>query len=391
MHTTALLTSQKDKFSLPPEVTYLNCAYMAPLSKSVEAAGIQGLRLKQMPYQITHQEFFTDVDRVRSEFAALINVDAHSRVAVLPSVSYGMATLAKNIRLHKGTSIIVAGEQFPSNYYSWKKIADQQGGVLKAIKAPDTWENRGQLWNERLLEAINPDTALVAIAHHHWADGTRFDLKALRARTREVGALLIIDGTQSVGAYPFDIQEIQPDALVCAAYKCMMGPYATTLAYFGEHFDQGEPLEEGWIARYGSENFAGLVNYVDEYQPGALKYDMGERSNFILIPMLYEALRMIRQWGAANIQAYCQHLVYDPIQELRNLGYFVEEEAYRAHHIFGVRLPAHTDMERLKQLLSEQQIHVSYRGNAVRVSPNVYNTEEDLWKLVDCFANATKS
>jgi selenocysteine lyase/cysteine desulfurase len=118
---------------------------------------------------------------------------------------------------------------------------------------------------------------------------------------------------------------------------------------------------------------------------------MGERSNFILIPMLNEALRMIRQWGAENIQSYCQHLVGDPIQELRTLGYFVEEEAYRAQHIFGVRLPAHANMERLKQLLSEQQIHLSYRGNAARISPNVYNSKEDLWKLVDCFATAGKS
>ncbi len=386
MDTNTSFTSQKDKFSLPPEVTYLNCAYMAPLPKAVEAAGIKGLRLKQMPYQITPKEFFEDVDQLRAAFAGIINAPTPNRIAILPSVSYGMATVANNLRLEKGANIVMAGEQFPSNYYSWKKVADQQGGQLKIINAPDLWENRGKTWNELLLEAIDQHTALVAIPHHHWADGTRFDLQAIRQRTREVDALLVIDGTQSVGAYPFDVQEIQPDALICAAYKCLMGPYATALAYYGEYFDKGEPLEEGWIAREGSENFANLVNYVDAYQPGALKYDMGERSNFILIPMLNEALRMIRSWDTEYIQAYCKQLTDEPIRELRAMGYFVEAATHRAHHLFGIRLPAHANLDKLKQILADRQVHVSLRGNAVRVSPHVYNEKEDLWKLVDCFA-----
>ena len=386
MDTTTELTSQKDKFSLPPDVTYLNCAYMAPLPKAVEEAGIRGLRLKQMPYQITLKEFFDDVDQLRSEFAALINAASPNHIAVLPSVSYGMATIANNLPLKKGANIIVTGEQFPSNYYSWKKVADRHSVQLKVIQAPDTWENRGQQWNERLLEAIDQYTALVALPQHHWADGTRFDLKAIRQRTREADALMVVDGTQSVGAYPFDVQEIQPDALVCAGYKCMMGPYASALAYYGEYFDQGEPLEEGWIARYGSEDFSSLVIYADDYQPGAIRYDMGERSNFILVPMLYEAIRMIRRWGAENIQAYCRKLVNAPIQELRTMGYFVEEEAYRAHHIFGVRLPSPAAMDQLKQIFADQQVYVSIRGNAVRVSPNVYNDKKDLQQLLSCFA-----
>lgn len=385
MDTTPPLSSQKDKFSLPHDVTYLNCAYMAPLPKTVEEAGIRGLRLKQMPYQITHKEFFDDVDQLRAEFAALINASNPDRIAVLSSVSYGMATIANNLHLEKGANIVITGEQFPSNYYSWKKVADQQGGQIKMVKAPDTWENRGKLWNEHLLDAIDQHTALVALPLHHWADGTQFNLKAVRQRTREVGALMIIDGTQSIGAYPFDVQEIQPDALVCAGYKCMMGPYASALAYYGEYFDAGEPLEEGWISRYGSQNFSNLVNYEDNYQPGAIRYDMGERSNFILIPMLYEAVKMVHSWGAENIQAYCRQLVSAPIRELQSMGFFVEEEAYRANHIFGIRLPSPVAMDQLQQIFVNQKVHVSIRGNAVRLSPNVFNEEKDLQQLLNCF------
>ena len=114
----------------------------------------------------------------------------------------------------------------------------------------------------------------------HWTDGTRFDLAAIGARAREVGAALVVDGTQSVGALPFDVQQLRPDALVCATYKWLMGPYSLGFAYLGPRFDDGEPLEETWIGRRGSENFKELVDYQDDYQPGALRYDVGERSNF---------------------------------------------------------------------------------------------------------------
>ncbi len=299
------LTQKKDLFSLPSEVTYLNCSYMAPLLKSVEEAGIIGLRKKQLPTQYSHYEFFEEVDHVRKLFSQLTNIDDYQRVAILPAVSYGMAIVAKNLRIHSGNNIVVAGEQFPSNVYSWRKKVAEANAELRTIAAPETFESRGEQWNEKLLEAIDNQTCMVAIAHTHWADGTRFNLKALRKRTREVGALLVVDGTQSVGSMPFDVAEIQPDALICAGYKCLMGPYGITLGYFSEYFDQGNPLEEGWVTRNHSEDFSNLVNYQDQYQTKAIRYDMGERSNFILIPMMGKALEVVLEWQPEQIQKYC--------------------------------------------------------------------------------------
>lgn len=387
---THVLSCQKDKFSLPEDVTYLNCSYMGPMLKSVEEAGIRGLRLKRAPYRIGHSEFFDEVEELRQSFAALIHTDEPQRIVVIPSVSYGMAVVARNLPLSKGDNILVVGEQFPSNVYPWMKKAAQHEAEVRTVAAPETKAGRGMSWNERILEAIDERTRLVAIANVHWSDGTRFDLKAIRQRSREVGALLAVDGTQSVGALPFDVREIQPDALVCAGYKWLMGPYAITLAYFGPHFDEGEPLEEGWISRFGSEDFTNLVNYQDQYQPGALRYEMGERSNFILLPMMLEALRQINAWGVENIQAYCASLSEPAIEQLRQYGYWIEEPTFRGSHLFGVRLPAEVSMERLKQKLIEEQVLVSVRGNSVRISPYLYNETQDLQKLIHCFEAAVR-
>ncbi len=111
------------------------------------------------------------------------------------------------------------------------------------------------------------------------------------------------------------------------------------MAYYGEYFDGGKPLEENWISRKYSEDFTRLVNYEDEYQPGAIRYDVGERSNFILAPMMTAALKQVNQWKPENIQTYCAKITRGPIQQLRKHGFWIEDENFRGHHLFGVRLP----------------------------------------------------
>ena len=226
------------------------------------------------------------------------------------------------------------------------------------------------------------------MANVHWADGTRFDLKAIRKRTLEVGALLVIDGTQSVGALPFDINDIQPDALICAGYKWLLGPYSSAVAYFGPHFDEGEPVEENWINRRDSEDFAGLVNYQSEYRDKALRYSVGEQSNFILVPMLQRAIRQLNDWGPFNIQNYCSTLTSGPIAALQSMGISVENEHYRSAHLFGLRIPENMNMEHLSNEFKKNDLFISIRGNAIRVSFNVFNDENDMDKLVEIIKKA---
>lgn len=372
---------QKELFDLDENVTYLNGAYMAPLLKSAAEIGKKQVDAKLKPYQITGDDFFTTVTAIKGEYSKLINSVNTDSIAIIPSVSYGLANVAKNVDV-KGKEIILVEEQFPSNVYPWLELEQTQNAKVRIVKAPASLDERGKHWNESILNAINSNTGLVAISHVHWADGTLFDLKAIRKKTKEVGALLIIDGTQSVGVYPFDVQEINPDALICAGYKWLMGPYGMGVAYYGSAFDNGHPIEQNWINRLGSENFATLVNYQEEYQPGATRYSMGEKSNFILAPMFLEGLTQLNAWGIENMQAYCKSITQKPLEALRAKGYWVENLDFRSSHLFGVRKTG-LDVEALKQKLEENQIFVSVRGSSIRVSPNVYNNEEDMMKLVD--------
>ena len=380
-----MLNCQKDKFNLSDEVSYINCAYMSPNLKTVEEAGIQAILKKSKPWKVTRADFFEPVEQVKNTFAKLINCSDTQRIALIPAASYGIANVVKNINATSKSNIVLTDEGFPSNFYSWKKLSEETGAEIRHISAPKSEASKGEIWNENILNAIDENTVAVALGNVHWADGTVFDLKKLRAKTTQNDALLIVDGTQSVGAYPFDIQDIKLDALICAGYKWLLGPYVSGVSYFGEKFDQGSPIEENWINRLDSHQFENLVNYQPEYKPKANRYSMGEQSNFVGIPMLQKSLEQILDWGIENIQDYCKNLSKNPIQDLLEMGCQLENEAYRAPHLFGVRLSPKMDMEKLKSNLEKDNVKVSQRGNAIRIAPHVYNTSEDFEKLVHCF------
>ncbi len=379
-----MLDNQRHLFNLPEDTTYLNCAYMSPMLKSVAQKGIHAIYGKEDPTTIKAEDFFNNTRKLREEFARLIKVADPNQCAIIPSVSYGMATVANNLKADRGDNIIVTDEQFPSNVYAWHSLAKERGIEVNVVAAPKG-EARGKRWNELILEAINPRTKMVAIGHVHWADGTRYDLKAIRKRSREVGAILVIDGTQSIGALPFSVREFEPDAVVTAGYKWLMGPYSSGVAYYGEYFANGKPIENNWMNRLKSEEFANLVNYQEAYQPGSVRYEVGESANFILTPMLTEAIRQINAWGPENIQNYCEKLTATYLKELQEMGFQVESPEFRGNHLFGVRLPEHMPLEPIKNYFSEQKVFVSYRGNSIRVAPHVYNTETDMEALLAGF------
>lgn len=380
---TDALTCQRDAFSLPEGLHYLNCAYMGPLPRAAEEVGVEAIRRKRVPIDIHPDDFFRTSDELRLRFARLVGAADPSRVAIIPGVSYGVAVAARNLPVERGQNLVMTHEQFPGNVHAWRRLAAERGAEARFAAPPIAGPGRGAAWNEALLQAIDGDTAVVAVPHVHWTDGTRFDLAEVGRRCREVGAALVVDGTQSVGALPFDVAALRPDALIVAAYKWLLGPYSVGMGYFGPRFDDGTPLEETWIGREGSEDFQNLVRYRDGYQPGAIRYDVSERSNFALLPMAVASLGLIGEWGPERIQRYCADLTAPALREAAALGFTVEEPAWRGAHLFGLRMPPGLDLATLKGALERRRVVGSLRGTALRLAPNVYNDASDMEALLE--------
>ena len=375
------MNCQKQLFQLPEGIHYLNCAYMSPLLKSVEEKGIEGMRLKRNPISIKPVDFFTGVVGVREKFGQMVNGEPQ-QVAVMPAVSYGMNSVIRNIPYRKGQHALTISEEFPSCYYTAHRWCKDHGAELRVIARNDDIPQKGKEWNTRILEAINKDTAFLVMASVHWMNGTSFDLEKIGARCKEFGTKLIVDGSQSVGALPIDVKACKIDALICAAYKWLMGPYSTALSYIHEDFNQGIPLEESWMTRPNSERFDRLTNYEEGYKPGAIRFDVGQSSNFIFMPMLDEALGQLLEWGIEEIQEYSRVLGAPLIDHFLEREAPVDDEVYRAHHLMGLQLPAGTNGEDLVREFQARNVYVSLRGNNIRISLNVFNTEADVSELI---------
>lgn len=372
---------QKHLFQMEEDNIYLNGAYMSPLLRTAETAGYEGIMRKRSPYKLKEQDFFEPVDRIRVLFNQLIRAEETNRVVVIPSASYGLASIANNIKLKPEQKIIVTGEQFPSNYYCWKNLTNKSNAQLEIIGPPPaTTPNRSKSWNESILNAIDEHTALVAMPHVHWTDGTKFDLIAIRQKLDQFNGLLVIDATQSLGALSFNQSLIKADALIVSGYKWMLGPYGIGLAYIGARFDHGEPIENSWLNRPDSDDFANLIQYKNDYREGARRYEVGEAANFILIPMLEAAIKTLLELNPDSIQAYCKSITEKSMARMREYGYIIPEEGV-ASHLFGVRTNDENLMFSIKKILVDNKITVSYRGSSMRISPNIYNTEEELMIL----------
>lgn len=369
-----MIPNQRHLFDLPEDVAYLNIAYTAPLLHAAANAGRDAIQAKQNPWTISSKDFFTSVETVRSLFSDIVGCDSGC-VAIIPAVSYGIALAAKNLPIERGRSIVVLHDQFPSNVYSWRNVAAQKNAFVKTVPRPADSD-----WTPALLESIDDDTAVVAVANCHWTDGTVIDLVKIGEQCRSKGAALVVDAIQSLGALPFSIERVQPDFLVAAAHKWLLGPYSFGFCYMDPKWHNGRALEENWMNRENSEDFSRLVDYRDGYQQGARRFDMGESSNFILSPIAAAALKQILDWGIENIAETLRAKTDAIADRAKELGLAVAPKQARAPHLIGVSKPGGFPKE-LPNLLAQEKIFVSVRGESIRIAPHLYTSEEEIERL----------
>ena len=372
-----ILPSQRHLFDIPDDVAYLNCGYMSPLLHRVREAGVAGLSRKAHPWAIAPRDFFSGSDALRGAFAELVNARPDD-IALVPAVSYGISTAAQNLPLSRGQNVLVVEDQFPSNVYPWRERAREVGAELRTVPRPADGN-----WTAAVLQAIDGDTAVVALPQCHWTDGGWFDLERIGAECRERGAAFVLDLTQSLGVLPTDVQRLQPDFLACATYKWLMGPYSVGCLYVSERWQsEGRPIEHNWIHRRNAEDFARLVDYQDDYEPGARRFDMGERSNFALLPAAEAGLRQILEWGVENVRDTAAALADRIVERVAPLGLAALPREQRAPHYLGLQMPGGLPPQLLPELM-QHKVYVSVRGASIRVTPNVYNTEQDIERFVD--------
>jgi selenocysteine lyase/cysteine desulfurase len=368
-------------FEIPDDLVYFNCASQAPQLRCVRAVGEQALARRAAPWAIGADDWFVEVEELRGLFARLIGGDADG-VALIPATSYGLAVAARNLVAAPGERVLVLDDEFPSNYYTWRRFTDRTGAELHVVE-----REPGQTWTDAILAAVDERVAIASVPNVHWTNGALVDLPRVAGALREAGSAFVVDASQSLGALPLDVSELRPDALVAVSYKWLLGPTALSFLYVDPALHEGEPLEENWIARRGSDDFTSLVDYQDAYAEGARRFDVGQRSSFQLVPMALAAIEQLLDWTVPRIAGALRQRIDEIAARAEALGLAVPPAAERAPHMLGVELAPAAARE-AASLLAEARVIASVRGSSLRVSPHLHNSQADVDRLLEAIAAA---
>jgi selenocysteine lyase/cysteine desulfurase len=302
----------------------------------------------------------------------------------VPASSYGLAVAARNIVLREGQRVVLLADDFPSNVYTWRAYCARHRCELVTVqRAP------GQDWTDAVLAVLDERVGLAAVPSVHWTDGAALDLVALGTRLRALDARLVVDASQSLGVMPLDFAAVRPDYLVAVGYKWLLGPNGLAYLYVADANLDGMPLEENWIARERSDDFAALVNYNDAYRGGARRFDVGQRSLLEATPIANAALEQLLAWGVDAMAATLAATTARIAREAADLGLMPTSPGRRAPQLLGLALPQ-AALERTTALLRANRVYVAVRGSALRIAPHVYNDSADVDRLLEVLRQAVR-
>jgi selenocysteine lyase/cysteine desulfurase len=369
-----MLPSQRGLFDMPRNICYLNSASFSPLPLKTQEAARAAVSRKGRPWTIDFAFATSQYERARRAAARLINAEM-SDVALTPAVSYGVATAAKLLTIPRGARVLVLEDDHSSPVLEWLTRSEVQGFAVETVRQPDDGD-----WTSAILSSIErrgaPGLALASISSVHWSDGGLIDVKRIGEALRRQGAIFLIDATQGAGVIQMDVKSLDPDFVLFPTYKWLLGPYGRAFIYVAKRHQEGIPLEQ---TAYGRRDVRAdnPVYFADtRYLPDARRFDMGERDHFISMEMASIGMEMMAQWGASAIAGRLAALTDRIGEALGGTPVRLSDRRFRAPHILSLEFEGGVPPGLVEGLASEG-IYVAKRLARMRVSPHVFNDEDD--------------
>ena len=383
-----MLPSQRALFDIPREVCYLNAAAFGPLPHTAREAGERGAARKSRPWELKDwaNGARAQSERARTAAARLIGAEPDD-VAVISSISYGIATAGRVLPVPRGNRVLVLQDDHSSPVLEWLGRAKLQGFEVETVPRPEDGD-----WTRAVLAAIArpgaPKLAVASISSVHWSDGGLVDLERVAAALRAVDAALVVDATHHAGILPIDVRRLDPDFLVFPTYKWVLGPYGRAFLYVAKRWQDGVPLEQTGSGRKAMDSTASPYMRDIGYVANARRFDMGERDFFITLEMAAIGMELVADWGTEAITDRLSMLTGRLAEGLPNAGVTVSPAHLRAPHVLSLSFPDGMPQE-LPERLAAENVFVSPRLGRLRISPHVYNDEADVDRFLEVFRKVT--
>ena len=378
-----MLDSQRGLFGVPRDICYLNSASYSPLPLRTQDAAREAVGRKGAPWTLDADFAGRQHERARSAAAKLINADA-ADIALISSVSYGVATVGRILDIPANTRVLVLENDHSSPVLEWQTRAASAGFSIETVRHPLDGD-----WTSAVLAAIEragaPRLALASISSVHWSDGGMIDVEKVAAALKRQGALFLIDATHAVGVIAMDVRKLDPDFVIFPTYKWLLGPYGRAFVYVAKRHQHGIPLEQTGFGRREVRSDAEIYLADLTYVTGARRFDMGERDHFISMEMAAIGMEMMAEWGTEAVSGRLKMLTDRIAEGLAASKVRIMDARFRAPHILSLNFAGGLPGG-LVEVLAEEGIYVAPRLARMRVSPHVFNDEDD----VDRFVTALK-
>jgi len=363
----------RHRFPIFDRLVYINSCSQGALSDAVREA--YGRYLADWDEHGAPWEYWVDqLEAARRSVAGLLNA-LEDEVAVTTSVSAGVSAIASGLSFENGRDkVVVSDFEFPTIGQIWH-AQERRGASIVHVPA----EPNATIPLERFEAAIDEQTALVAITHVCFRNGSRLDVAGVIELAHERGALVLLDAYQSVGSIPVDVKALDCDFLAGGVLKYLLGSAGLAFLYCRRDLvEQIEPTATGWFA---DRNIFEMDIHDYSPAPTARRFEAGTPP----IPAIYAGIagiELMQEVGIEETEAHVRELNALLFAGLDELGAQVVTPRAPEQRGALVCVPSN-DVDRLVAELAAGGVVTSSRDDNLRISAHCYNTAEDVSTVLD--------
>jgi cysteine desulfurase / selenocysteine lyase len=363
---------------------YFNAAYFGPSPLRSKRQVEKSLSKEVNPSFIPYKDWYQKPEISRKLFAELLGVSS-DEVFHSCSVSDINNILIHGLELSENDVVTVVNKDYPSNVLPFLLNKERNKNKLQLLDLP----LEDLPTSEWLHQKISPDTKVFCISWVTFDTGKRIDLVDLGKYLKSKNIFFIVDCTQGLGGLKLKPEELELiDAISCASYKWLLGPYGHAFGYISKNAKFNIIHNNAnWITSLKSTNVQSLLDYTTDTLPGARKFDRGQTANLLATSCLEKSLELLLEVGLEKIEKYNQDLVRYFIKNLSTKNLRLITPTENPSNILCFKVLG-DKTSRLEEKLTSNNIDVSIREGSLRLSFHLYNSKaqvEFLLNIVNSF------